>query len=110
MNKIHATAIAAAVGLSVSLGAVALSSSGGQDPPASEQAPVGTLSVRDAQLDALEAELDRKLRAAPKPPDPITTIVPSAPAAGASAARHVDDDRYEDRDGGGREHEDDEDD
>ncbi len=110
MNKIHATVIAAAAGLSVALGGVALSSSGGDDPPAPERAPVGTLNVRDAQLDALEADLDRRLRDAPKPPAPITMTVGSGSAPAASSARHDDDDHGEYEDGDDREHEDGEDD
>jgi len=113
VNKIHTTAIATAVGLSVVLGGVALSRSGGGEAAAPKPVPVGALSARAAQLDDLEATLDRQLAAAPKPPAPVTTFVPTPAPDAAPSYRDGDDDEYksddrdeyesDDDDGGGYE-------
>jgi hypothetical protein len=96
VNKIHTTAIATAVGLSVVLGGVALSRSGGDEAAAPKPVPVGALSARAAQLDDLEATLDRQLAEAPKPPAPVTTFVTPTPVPDAAPSyRDGDDDEYE---------------
>ena len=63
MNKLHMTAIAAIVAGAVTVGGVAISSSGGSAAPATTTKTVSSKAIaqRTASLDALEATLDRQL-------------------------------------------------
>jgi hypothetical protein len=80
MNKLHMTAIAAIVAGAVTVGGVAISSSGGSAAPATTTKTVRSkvIAQRTASLDALEASLDRQLA------ESASTGAPVAQPAGQS--------------------------
>ncbi len=96
MNKLHMTAIAAIVAGAVTVGGVAISSSGGSAAPATGTTKtVGSqvIAQRTASLDALEASLDRQLA------DSASTSTPAAQStyrsvSVASGARHDENDDH----------------
>jgi hypothetical protein len=79
MNKLHMTAIAAIVAGAVTVGGVAISTSGGSSQASTGAAPSAaaahSTAERAAALDALEASLDRQLAEAAATP-PVQAINP----------------------------------
>ena len=103
MHRIHITLIALLVGAAVVLGGLTLTRSRGAATPAAPIAPtmsLDDLAQQTARLDALEADLERRLAAAPKAraAGPSVRYVRSAPAA--STPRHDDDEGDDEHEGG----------
>lgn len=97
MEGIHTIVIAAIVSAALMIGGTAIARSRAASAPTGPTVSQEDLAARASQLDAVEAEIARRLAAAPpaRPPATVRYVRPSAPVSASGSRRHHDDGEHE---------------